>query len=82
MGYQFDESGIFTIRVAGFLDKSWSDRLGGLSITNAKLQGQGARPVTTLSGPLEDQAALLGVLNALYDMQYPLLFVEYLDENS
>ena len=77
MGFQFDKPGVYTIRVAGFLNKSWSDRLGGLTITNAELVGEGARPVTTLTGLLIDQAALLGVLNALYDMHFPLLLVEY-----
>ena len=37
-------------------------------------------PVTTLVGRLVDQAALFGVLNALYDYHYPLLSVEYLGE--
>ena len=32
--------------------------------------------LTTLSGSLVDQAALYGVLNALYDMHLPLLSVE------
>lgn len=36
-------------------------------------------PVTTLTGEVRDQAALLGVLNALYDMGCPLLRVERLD---
>ena len=34
--------------------------------------------VTTLTGELVDQAALMGVLNSLYDMGYPLLKVERL----
>jgi hypothetical protein len=34
--------------------------------------------VTTLTGEVRDQAALLGVLNALYDMGCPLLKVERL----
>jgi hypothetical protein len=32
--------------------------------------------VTTLTGELTDQAALMGVLYSLYDMGYPLLKVE------
>jgi len=77
MGFQNDKPGVYTIRVAGFLNKSWSDRLGGLTITNSELVGEGAMPVTTLTGALIDQAALLGVLNALYGFHYPLLSVEY-----
>lgn len=32
--------------------------------------------VTTLSGPLADQAALMGVLNLVYDLGMVLLWVE------
>jgi hypothetical protein len=39
---------------------------------------QGGSIVTTLTGELIDQAALMGVLNSLYDMGYPLLKVERL----
>jgi hypothetical protein len=36
------------------------------------------KPETTLIGPLVDQAALFGVLNALYDMRMPLISVKCL----
>ena len=40
-------------------------------------------PVTTLLGKLVDQAALMGVLNTLYDYYHcPLLSVEYLGSTS
>ena len=40
---------------------------------------EGRRPVTTLTGQLMDQAALLGVLNTLYSYyQLPLLSVEFI----
>ena len=64
------------IRVQGALDPSWSDRLGGMRITTDRREGHA--PVTTLCGPLRDQAALLGVLNGLYDLHLPLLLVELL----
>jgi hypothetical protein len=68
----------YRIRVKGTLDPSWSGRLGGMSITTTE-QGNEA-PVTTLTGRLLDQAALLGVLNTLYDYYHsPLLSVEFLD---
>ena len=74
-----DRPAIYCIRVVGFLDKNWSDRLAGLEIVCD--EGQGRKVVTTLSGPLIDQAALFGVLNALYDMRLPLLSVECLEIN-
>jgi hypothetical protein len=67
----------YRITVLGNLDESWSDRLGGMSITPTS--DSSGSPVTILSGQLRDQAALLGVLNALYDpLHLPLLSVEYL----
>ena len=69
-----DKPATYCIRVAGFLDKNWSDRLAGLEIVCD--EGHGRKVVTALTGPLIDQAALFGVLNALYDMHLPLLSVE------
>ena len=35
-------------------------------------------PITTLEGELSDQAALVGVLNTLYEMHLPVLLVKRL----
>ncbi len=72
-----DQSATYCIQVVGYLDKNWSDRLGGLKITSSSQEGK--RAVTTLSGSVIDQAALFGVLKALYDMRLPLLSVECLE---
>jgi hypothetical protein len=65
----------YRICVQGKLDKRYSDRLGGLTITLAK-DDENA-PVTTLYGRLLDQGALIGVLNTLYNgLHLPLLLVE------
>ena len=73
-----DTPATYRIRVRGYLDSTWSDRLGGLTITQT---GQGDESVeTTLYGQVLDQAALAGVLSALYDLHLPLLSVEYLGE--
>jgi hypothetical protein len=61
-----------TVRAAGTLDPRWTDRLGGLRVRAA---GRGF-PVTELRGALPDQAALFGVLTALYDLGLPLLSVD------
>jgi hypothetical protein len=67
----------YRIRVQGYLEAGYSSRLGGLSIAPPKPDDE--TPVTTLSGRLLDQAALLGVLNTLYNnMHLPLLLVECL----
>jgi hypothetical protein len=82
MRYQFDTPARFSIRVLGTLDKSWSDRLGGMEIQNFKAGESGEIPLTSLTGLLIDQAALLGVINTLYNMHYPLLSLEYLGDLS
>jgi hypothetical protein len=67
----------YRIRVKGYLHPSWSDRLGGMSITTTGEADEAS--VSTLVGPLLDQAALMGVLTTLYDYYHcPLLSIEYL----
>jgi hypothetical protein len=72
----YDLPGSYRIRVQGLLDSSWSNRLCDLAITARRAAGQ--EPVTTLSGEVTDQAALMGVLSTLYDLGFPLLKVERL----
>lgn len=72
-----DKPATYRIQVAGYLDESWSARLGGLEIRVSDQKGKTA--VSTLSGRIIDQAALFGVLKALYDMRMPLLSVECQD---
>jgi hypothetical protein len=79
MGLEFHTPGTYRIRVKGHLQDSWSDRLGGMTIEVSK-QAEDARE-TTLVGRLVDQAALFGVLNALYGLHLPLLSVEYVDNS-
>lgn len=75
-GLTLDSTVAYVIRVQGFLDGSWSDRLGGVSI---EVQGRPHEaPVTVLAGEFPDQAALAGVLGTLYDLGLPLLSVECL----
>jgi hypothetical protein len=78
--FAFDRPGNYRIRVLGFLDKSWSDRLGDLRITACSLKDQEG-PVTELIGKVRDQAKLAGVLNSLYELHLTLLSVEYLNGN-
>jgi hypothetical protein len=68
----------YKISVVGSLDENMSDRLGGLAILNTNPDQCADAPIVTLTGKLTDQAALFGVLNALYNMRMPLLTVECL----
>ena len=64
----------YRIQVEGSLSDNWSDRLGGMQIVIQSRENQ--KPVTTLSGAVRDQAALLGVLNSLYELRLKILSVE------
>jgi hypothetical protein len=76
--YAFDRPGNYRIRVEGFLDKKWSERLGGMRITTSKIGDR--KSFTVLEGQVRDQAELAGVLRTLYQRQLTLLSVEYLDD--
>ena len=67
----------YRIHIQGTLDESWSSRLGGMTIAPASREGE--PPLTVLVGELIDQAALLGVVNFLYDLGQPLVSVECLE---
>ena len=69
----------YRIRIQGYLNESWSGQLGGMTISTA--QSGDEAPVTTLEGELVDQAALAGVLSAVYDLGFPLLFVEHVSDD-
>jgi hypothetical protein len=76
--FNIETSASYRIRVQGSIDPTWSDLLGGMRIaTDSSTEKE---TVTTLVGRLVDQAALSGVLKALYDLRIPLLSVENLDE--
>lgn len=68
----FDAPGLYLILVQGAL-REGAPYLHDLSIT-AQYSEQGT-PVTVLSGKLIDQAALIGVLTALYDRGFTVLAV-------
>ncbi len=75
--YTFDRPGKYRIRVQGYLDETWSERLAGLRITTSTRGDQ--KPVTTLVGRVRDQSELTGVLNTLYQRHLTLLSVEHLN---
>ena len=74
-GLRLEYPAIYLIQIQGSLDPQWSSRLSGLSIQTQHYDDD-RLPITTLSGHLIDQAALIGVLNTLYDLRFPLISVE------
>ena len=64
----------YRIRVRGTLDPEDLKRLGDFEIVMGE--------ETVIEGHVADQAALSGLLNALYDHQFPVLSVECLDQDK
>ncbi len=59
----------YSIRVNGHLDPAWSDWFGGLTIT------QEPSGVTVITGLVQDQAALFGLLSQVRDLGLTLISV-------
>lgn len=73
-----DQPAVYMIRVMGKLNKRWSERLSGMTILSYNTVQKDGMDVTTLTGKLQDQTELAGVLNTLNNLRLPLLSVEYL----
>ena len=66
----------YEIRFKGHIDDRWSDWFEGLTIT---LEDNGD---TLLTGPVIDQAALLGLLKKVRDLGLPLVSVTPVEPGS
>ena len=71
-----DTPALYRIRLQGMLDESLNEYLD-MAITVVQVSNDAHE--TILCGWLADQAALLGVINNLYDIGFSLLSVECLD---
>ena len=71
-------SAAYRICVCGDLNEELSVYLQEMEVTHPP--GDEEKKLTFLTGRIIDQAALLGVLNALYNMAMPLVSVELLEE--
>lgn len=67
---------VYRVRVQGRVPLDWSMRLMGMNITTSDNDDEDS---STLVGRLPDQSALSGLLNTLYEKQYPVLSVECLE---
>ena len=70
----------YRITIQGYLDSSWSDDFGGMTVSNQVSKNGSWR--TVLCGRLVDQAALFGVLDGLYGLGFPLVSVECVGVNQ
>ncbi len=67
MANELDRPMVYQIRVKGHLGSRWAEWFGGVTIT---LEDDGD---TLLTGPVEDQAALHGLLRKVRDLGMPLI---------
>ena len=67
MANKLDQPTVYQIRIKGHLGAQWTDWFGGLAIT---LEDDGD---TLLTCPVEDQAALHGLLRKVRDLGMPLI---------
>lgn len=75
-GFDIDMPATYRIRVHGHLIGDWIDDMWeGVSV-NVSPDPYGAGVEMDLVGELGDQAALMGVMNALYNSGYAVLSVE------
>ncbi len=68
------QASAYRICVEGWIGDRWKDWLNGMAIT---LEGEkGIQATSILEGVVADQAALVGLLQNLYNLGFPLLIVE------
>lgn len=65
------DPGWYEIRVKGHLDIRWAAWFDGLTLT------RGSDGITTIEGPVADQAALHGLLQKIRDLGLPLISVNH-----
>ena len=68
-----DEPAVYQIRLGGKFDEKWSDWFGGMHVTFGS--GSAGAHVTTLTGPVVDQAALRGIMDRIWDLNLTLISV-------
>jgi hypothetical protein len=63
----------YQIQVEGKLDEGWSEWFKDMAVTFER--GCDGWVITTLTGPVADQAALRGILNRIWDLHLTVLSV-------
>jgi len=78
MAIGMTSAGDYQVVIAGRLDKGWEDWFTG---TQDQLENsQSGSPITTLNCHVRDQSELLGVLNHLNSLNFPIISVRLLGE--
>jgi hypothetical protein len=75
-----DRPAAYQIQVEGHLDERWLTWFEGMTIA-VEREGDGP-PITTLTGTVADQAALQGMLRALYTLGLTVRSVTRIDPDA
>ena len=67
------EAWTYEIQIQGRIGERWADWFDDMRVS---AQGEALSAITTLTGAVADQAALLGLLQKLYTLGLPLLLVQ------
>ena len=77
---EFKGPAIYCITIKGSIDQRYAGYFGDMIISaEKKEEGQ---TTNKLTGSIKDQADLMGVLNALYNLHLPIVSIQSLDEES
>jgi hypothetical protein len=79
INFSMNQAAVYRIQVQGRLGEEWSSWFDGMTITAGEQDGGSV--VTTLTGPVVDQAALHGLLSRIRDLNLPLLLVEFVESS-
>ena len=74
----YDLAATYQIIIEGRIDTTWSELLEGMKVSQVTLDNYSH--CTSVEGELIDQAALAGVINALYEMHLTIISVKRLNE--
>ena len=80
MEFSMTTPGTYEIVVIGKLDKGWQDWFK--AVENQGDQVQVGKPHTTLKCHVRDQSELLGVLNRLNSLNFPLYSVRFVGKEG
>lgn len=75
--YAFDQPAAFRLRVLGYMSQTWADELGDGVIEHAQITE--TLWITIVTARFTDQAALIGSVNRLYGLGFPLISVECME---
>ena len=73
---KYEGKATYQITIQGKVDPNFIERFSGFSVTHIETE---SKTLSTLTGKIEDQEALSGLLNVLFDYQYKIISVLKLD---